>query len=1123
MRRSSPPVLEGISTSSRLRIFAAFCVAVTIATGIGVRVFATDNAWVHKDEIEGLLDSNDAEAYDENECEGVAGIPAGLSPGWIRVGGAVDPHTPIIEVSGQLLDPHDYVSFLEADAIESQFKTNAFVNFTDNHVNHFARDLNAFVTLDPEYRHFLSTGSFEEGDSNELGNMEIEWERGGIPMYAFPAIGDRITVWGTHIFDCGHGDTWITDSAVDNMYRTEIHPPYGWVVYRQTADADGVPDNDKQHESPWQWYHGTDLQGVAATLPGTGLLFTPVHATVADAYFTSFGGNAVESVNGCDDDDPFMDCFDYDLRPELSGNEDIDSWEWSNPILDNDYTFVVPAPPKPAGAPSDVQMIYDFEDRCAEVPPDPTIPNKHDHQEALDEVEGLGPTQYSSDRPIGNATCNPTPAGQFPFTYEVDRAEEAPFQPWNTTGRPAVRFTIRAKTGHDGIDGNADDPTYPSNDYISFAYRVKVAWDYAPPAAERARNFRVDFDTLHVYNDGDFCDDFANTDFDDGEWIISLRVGDQTIHPVEGTAPDDNDSDDVTEPFWETDAIDDERCGGNEGQPRDYEMGSKGEPKLTRFISALAGAMIEVWDRTYDKDGDNNDDLAPVFRNFYPQPPPGGSGNHTIGTTDADIDVAHTIDFSITDVSEDVPATGPLSIGDPKYGPNGDTQNRVRVSGVTPISFTPPPGATGFEYRVWQPLVFLSEPGPWQYDFDASDGLTVDLPNTGSDVYLIEWATINGTGNKAVVSVRSRMEVELDNIPPALALPGSFSVYANTTAGADVAYSATATDNLPGPVTVVCIPPSGSVFPNGANAPLTTVVGCTATDAVLNQSAGGFDVTVISPHGYVKDYALLGIEWLDVGQDGNVVSGSAGVFDQSTGISGQPGIELRLGNDGAIMPAASVAAHSVKLGADVTAGDVFSVTPVIAGANSTFVSRPACGPGPASLNKCAYVPLWAALPAVVAAGAPGADQQINSNGSASLPPGNYGALVLKSKAVATLSAGSYSFARIELGPNARIEYISPATVISVAGRVEMKGDSSIRPLASGAPHLRLYVMGTDVVSPNGKALDASPTTTIAANVFVPNGTLSIGNNSILSGAFIGRRVSVGSNVGVTKDSVFVLP
>ncbi len=57
--------------------------------------------------------------------------------------------------------------------------------------------------------------------------------------------------------------------------------------------------------------------------------------------------------------------------------------------------------------------------------------------------------------------------------------------------------------------------------------------------------------------------------------------------------------------------------------------------------------------------------------------------------------------------------------------------------------------------------------------------------------------------------------------------------------GPVVTYEVPATDNCPGPITVNCIPPSGSAFPVGM-----TTVNCTATDAAGNQSSCSFKVTV---------------------------------------------------------------------------------------------------------------------------------------------------------------------------------------------------------------------------------------------------------------------------------------
>jgi hypothetical protein len=101
-------------------------------------------------------------------------------------------------------------------------------------------------------------------------------------------------------------------------------------------------------------------------------------------------------------------------------------------------------------------------------------------------------------------------------------------------------------------------------------------------------------------------------------------------------------------------------------------------------------------------------------------------------------------------------------------------------------------------------------------------------------------ATVRFTGATGHFSTFAVVLVTpIDSTPPALNLPAPIVVDAISPGGASVTYAVTATDGQGGPVTIACVPPSGSMFPAG-----TTQVACTATDASGNQSTGGFSVTV---------------------------------------------------------------------------------------------------------------------------------------------------------------------------------------------------------------------------------------------------------------------------------------
>src|SRR5256714_266632 len=78
-----------------------------------------------------------------------------------------------------------------------------------------------------------------------------------------------------------------------------------------------------------------------------------------------------------------------------------------------------------------------------------------------------------------------------------------------------------------------------------------------------------------------------------------------------------------------------------------------------------------------------------------------------------------------------------------------------------------------------------------------------------------------------------------DTTAPVVTVPDDFSVDTESSGGRTVSFSASANDNVDGPLTPTCSPASGSTFPVG-----TTKVTCTATDSHGNTGSADFNVTV---------------------------------------------------------------------------------------------------------------------------------------------------------------------------------------------------------------------------------------------------------------------------------------
>jgi hypothetical protein len=115
----------------------------------------------------------------------------------------------------------------------------------DSVLQHESYDANANLAVDKKFRYLLGgsqsaqTNNFAP-DAEEGGRLHFEWESGILPLFAWPTDGDRATIWGSWIWDCGH---WSTGPAnVGGAIvgeRTELHPLNGIVVNRSSLSGPG--------------------------------------------------------------------------------------------------------------------------------------------------------------------------------------------------------------------------------------------------------------------------------------------------------------------------------------------------------------------------------------------------------------------------------------------------------------------------------------------------------------------------------------------------------------------------------------------------------------------------------------------------------------------------------------------------------------------------------------------------------------------------------------------------------------------------------------------------------------------------------------------------------------------
>lgn len=121
--------------------------------------------------------------------------------------------------------------------------------------------------------------------------------------------------------------------------------------------------------------------------------------------------------------------------------------------------------------------------------------------------------------------------------------------------------------------------------------------------------------------------------------------------------------------------------------------------------------------------------------------------------------------------------------------------------------------------------------------YDETITLAADAPQGDTVSCTVSFA-VNGTvpGPEFVQTV----DMAVQDVTPPVVTVESRTVEATSPAGAVVSYDASAVDNVDGPLTPTCVPPSGSQFPLG-----TTPTTCTATDAAGNTGTGAGTIRVV--------------------------------------------------------------------------------------------------------------------------------------------------------------------------------------------------------------------------------------------------------------------------------------
>ena len=194
----------------------------------------------------------------------------------------------------------------------------------DSILEHRSFDYNGNLVPAAPYRYLIAgsraqhTNNYGPQEGESLGRLHFEWESATMPLWAWPTDGDRATLWGSWIWDCGHWEsTGNNTGGTITGEHSELHPLSGIAVNRSN------PYSSARGESETDVFISN--QGDAAhAIESCALKHHPATGAVYPQYDSGFKPCATKASNR--------------LQP-----------------LAPSYRFFVPAPPKPS---STAQLRY---------------------------------------------------------------------------------------------------------------------------------------------------------------------------------------------------------------------------------------------------------------------------------------------------------------------------------------------------------------------------------------------------------------------------------------------------------------------------------------------------------------------------------------------------------------------------------------------------------------------------------------------------------------------------------------------------------------------------------------------------------------------------------------------
>lgn len=288
-------------------------------------------------------------------------------------------------------------------------------------------DLNSNVNVDSQYSYLLGSANYT-GNGEETGRLHVEWETGSVPKFVWPTENDRVKLWGSWIWDCGHWGQTFND------------PDYFLPGQQEPPGATNVPGERTE-------FHPMRAMVVTRANP-----YRPTSTQAETDVYISTDGTIAHAEAQCAYEHPAPSGESY--GPDYSACVQDQSKRWQ-PANDRDYTFFVPAPPKPT-------------------------PNATLTYRVVDMSGGNGPQEQI--QPQSNGIQVTVPFAGFGSTGQRITYGKTFFVGWSPAPNPPqhIRIKLNDLTVNESLDPNPDHQTQtgvPPGEYGLYL-DVNGYWQY---------------------------------------------------------------------------------------------------------------------------------------------------------------------------------------------------------------------------------------------------------------------------------------------------------------------------------------------------------------------------------------------------------------------------------------------------------------------------------------------------------------------------------------------------------------------------------------------------------------------------------------------------------------------